>query len=67
MFTTLYNLLKNLFAAYKIARAEAAAKDVSRTQPLVEHADTAASDVAGELRRVTESGVAPTSTPRLPN
>lgn len=51
MFTTLLEILRNLFTAYKRARAEQASHDVAKTQPLVEHADTAAADVAAELRR----------------
>ena len=51
MFTTLLEILRNLFTAYKKARAEQASRVVARTQPLVEHADTVAADVAAELRR----------------
>lgn len=59
MFTTILEILRNLFTAYKAARATQAAKDVTKTQPLVDRADAAAADVAGELRR------APSTT--LPN
>ena len=51
MFNTILEILRNLFTAYKAARAAQAAKDVAKTQPLVERADAAATDVAAELRR----------------
>jgi len=59
MLNTILEILRNLFTAYKAARAAQAVKDVAKTQPLVDRADTAAADVAAELRR------APSTT--LPN
>ena len=59
MLTTLYEILRDIFTAYRKVRAEQAARDTAKTQPLVDHADTAAADVAAELRR------APSTT--LPN
>ncbi len=56
MFTAVADFFKAIYAAYKQARAESAAKDVAATKPLLDHADTAADDVAGEIARV--SGVA---------
>ncbi len=59
MFTTILEILRNLFTAYRAARAAQATKDVAKTQPLVDRADAAAADVAAELHR------APSTT--LPN
>lgn len=55
MFTTILEILRNLFTAYKAARAAQAAKDVAKTQPMVDRADAAAADVAAELRRATST------------
>ena len=59
MLTTFLEILRDILTAYRKVRAEQAARDTAKTQPLVDHADTAATDVAAELKRG--------STPTLPN
>lgn len=55
MLTTLLEILRDILTAYRKVRAEQAARDTAKTQPLVDHADTAAADVAAELKRGSTS------------
>lgn len=66
MFAELFKILADIFKAYKLARAERAAKDTAKTKPFVDHADAAADEVAAELRRAGVE-VVPAQPPKLVN